>query len=149
MKIQIISLFLYMSVAINAQNIPSTNDPYFESLKIYIESLIEIEVLNKGDTILVSQRDYISNYDGKYEEVYIKMLSNEMLHRLTKKGSAVRVIVLNPLEFINGHLFITTVNFGVTRKRRHYTLINNGHNKIKLAFDCNIGDYSYEVIDSH
>jgi hypothetical protein len=144
-----IAFFIFLFKSLQGQQIDHFNDPYYECLKIYVGSLKGMDVVDEGDTIMVSQRDYISNYEGSYEGVYIKMLPNDLLHKLTKKGRAVRVIVINPLEFKNGDPMISIVNFGATRKKQHYSLINNGHNVIKLTFNCEDGEYNYEIVDSH
>lgn len=132
-----------------AQKIDYIQDPYYECLKIYIQSLKKIDVISKGDTLLVSQRDYISNFEGSYEGVHIKMIPSKLLNKLTKNGATIRIIVLNPIQFENGYLTINIVNFGTSRKRKHYTLINNGHQKIKMEHDCKKEKYRFEIMEFH
>ncbi len=151
MRIYSLIIFFLFIARLQGQTITNTvnTDPYFECLKLYLSSLIEMGIYTTGDTAYVSHRDYSSDYTGSYHDVFIKMVNNELLFELTKKKRAIRVLVINPLEFKDGYATINVVNFGTSRKRKHYTLINNGFNRIKVGFDCKVGKYEYEVVDSH
>jgi hypothetical protein len=103
------SILLLFSLSSNSQEISTNafdveNDPYRDCLNLFLSYYIPIwdEVdSNFNDTVFVGKRDYIENYDKYYQGVYIQILSNEDLHRLTRKNKEVSVINLILERFDN------------------------------------------------
>lgn len=151
MRVQIISVFLCLSLSVQSQNSLNTSisDPYYESLKLYLKRLKEYGINNSNDTVFFKQNIYHSDYSGIIDGINIKMLNPQEIHEKTNKRRSIGVNVINALEFNDGIASINVVGFTVSRKRKHYLNINGGHIKVKLTYDCEVGDYNYEIVDSH
>lgn len=142
-------LVLVVIINIQAQSSlqGSLSDPYFECLKIHLAELKERNAL--ADTVFVSQRDHLQDYTGMYGQTFIKMAPHEFIYERTKKRKSIWVILVNPIRFNKGETSITVLDFGVSRKKLHYTSVNNGGTKVKLSYNCALGRYDYEVIPSN
>ena len=81
MRIYSLIIFFLFIARLQGQTITNTVNtyPYFECLKLYLSSLIEMGIYTTGDTAYVSHRDYSSDYTGSYHDVFIKMVNNELL----------------------------------------------------------------------
>lgn len=149
MRLTLIFIFVLAVINTQAQSSlrDSLSDPYFECLKIHLAELKERNAL--ADTIFVSQRDYLPDYTGMYGQTFIKMATPEFIYERTKKRKGIWVIVVNPIRFNKGETSITVLDFGVSRKKLHYTSVNNGGTKIKLSFNCLSRRYDYDIIPSN
>lgn len=141
-------LLLLISTIMQAQKALSIeNEPYFECLKLHLKSLKDQKVLN--DTAYVQQKDYLKDFTGKVNNVIIVMVDEKFIKEHTKGGKSLWVISINPVIFNEKNSSITIIDFGISRKRERYTMINNGGIKIRMEYDCEGGKYRYEVVASH
>lgn len=149
MRLTIFCAFVLAVINIQAQSSPqdSLSDPYFECLKIHLAELKERNAL--ADTIFVSQRDYLPDYTGMYGQTFIKMATPEFIYERTKKRKGIWVIVINAIEFKKSIATVNVVDFGVSRKKSHYTTVNNSFTKIKIDMDCSTYKYQYEIVAAH
>lgn len=139
-----ISILLLFSLSSSSQEISTNafdveNDPYRDCLNLFLTYFIPIWDAvdsNFNDTVFVGKRDYIENYDRYYNGVYIQMLSNEDLHRLTRKNKEVSVIHIQPIKFEEGSMRIGIIHFGVKRRRKKYNLLNNDSVFYGVNYNC-------------
>lgn len=145
-----ISIVLFLSFAF-CKNVfyCQSNDIYVQCLLDYVDSLIVYGVYDKGDTVLVYDKDFISEIPKAHNGLYIRTINGMEVHEKTKRKKSIGLIEVQPLEFKDGMLSLHVVSFGVSRKRNHYTKINNGHHRYKIVFDCLRQDYSFELKGSH
>jgi len=148
MRTHVIFLFLLISTIMQAQKALSIeDDPYFECLKLHLKSLKDQKVLN--DTVYVQQKDYLKDFTGRVNNVIIVMVDGKFIKEHTKRGKSLWVISINPVVFNEKNSSITIIDFGVSRRRDRYKMINNGGIKIRMEYDCDDGKYRYEVVASH
>jgi hypothetical protein len=145
----IFMLFLYGS-QLNGQNrAANISNPYYECLKIYLKRLSEYGMYTPGDTVLIFKRDYLSGVSDSMENIKIKIVDDELLWKITRKRRAIGVLQIHPIDFKTGVSTIDIVDFGISRRGKHYTFTNNGFILIKYQLDCATGEIIYEIIDSH
>ncbi len=148
MRIYLLALFQLLSAILYAQNVLRIqDDPYFECLKLHIKSLKKLKVLT--DTLYIHQKEFLKDYSGFSDNTFILMVDGKFIKEHTKKGKSLWVISINPLVFDEEFSSITIIDFGVSRKKNHYKMINNGGTKVKVEFDCIDNKYKYGVINEH
>lgn len=151
MKIYIIYVFLILSTKLLSQSQlqVSSNDPYLYCLIKYIDRLDSFDVINKGDTVFVSKKDYLPNYTGYLDNVYIQEVDNNYIYNKTKHNKTIGLIVINAAEFKNNMSTINVAGFSISRRNKKYLNINSGFIKVKYHYDCSSNGYKYEIIDEH
>lgn len=87
------------------------------------------------DTIYVLQKDFIQNMEGDLDSISYKTISPDEIFNKTKKGKSILIIDIRAVTFNEDQAFISIVLFGVSRKRNHFSYINNESRKYELKHD--------------
>lgn len=151
MKLLFLLHLLFVGTVLSAQNKGTLDakNPYIDCLLSFIDTLIGYDVYKSGDTVFVYEKEYLSNLPILHSGVYIKVIDSKLLYQKTKKRKPVGVVDVQALRFDNEVATINIVDFGVERRKNHYSRINSGFVRYKVFFDCNTRQYTYEVIASN
>ena len=143
-------LILFLIVSCNctkAQSSEHFEDGYFRSLLLHIELMKEY---NKSlDTVFVSKDSHLKDFSGSVNGVFIKMVGEEFVQLKTEKKHSLTLLVIHPLEYEENKSFIIVSTFGVSRKRNNYTMLNSGSSKVEIKYDCENGNYKYDIVSLH
>lgn len=122
------------------------SSPYFHCLRI---NILSSPTSFASDTLFIKKSPFLEDQDGFIEGKFIRILDEDELFRRTTKGATIQLIVIHPVEYNKEIGFITISEFGVTRRRRKYSFINNGFGKFEMRYDCDLKKYDYHITNSH
>jgi len=132
-----IFLTLIISSLSQAQSIDTSN-VYFKALKYHIKYLKNFEDENpkiyKSPDVYFIEKDIYTTVDlGNFiEGKAIKVLSQKDIYDMTKKGKVLSLISIRPAMWKDGKLQIHIIDFGVTRKRKHFNYSNGGGSSFEI-----------------
>jgi len=134
MKISIYILILFIhSFQVHSQD---NNSLYNLCILDYLLEVNSHKRFYDPDTIYVLQKDFIENMEGDLDSLSYKTISPNEIFNKTKKGKSILIIDIRAVTINQDQAFISIVLFGVSRRRNHFSYINNESRKYELKYDC-------------
>jgi len=121
-------------------------DPYYKCLEMAISN--NLEFIYK-DTIFVRKATYLQNFEGVVRGKYILLLDENQILTRTKGSKPIGLVVIHPIEFKKDGMYVFVTDFGVVRKRKKYSFVNNGFVEIELVFNCETSRFDYKIVSKH
>lgn len=123
-----------------------SEDPYKKCLELAISN--NLEFIYK-DTIFVRKATYLQNLEGVVRGKYILLLDENQILSRTKDAKPIGLVVVHPIEFRKDGMFVFVTDFGVVRKRKKYSFVNNGFVEVQLVFNCERTSFDYKIVSEH
>lgn len=148
-------LFLFLTTtgltAIKAQEFDSTNI-YFRALTLHLKYWNDFnnkrtDLVKKADVFYIEQNEFITrNFPIEICGQRIEILSAEEIYNKTKNRKHIGLVVVRPATWRKGKLTVNVIDYGVSRKHKHYYYMNSGGSEFQIVGDSTESKIKLEIL---
>lgn len=137
---------------IEAQEFDSTNI-YFRALTLHLKYWTDfhnerLDLVKKRDVIYIEQNEFITrNFPTEICGQKIEILSAEEIYRKTKNRKHIGLVVVRPATWNNRKLTVNVIDFGVSRKNKHYFYVNSGGSEFQIVGESNENKIGLKILN--
>jgi hypothetical protein len=136
---------------INAQK-SDTSNVYYQALKLHLDYLNSYNERRPKESslithYLVEQNDYTTDSLPETISYFtIEILTRKDIYERTKNKKTIHLIALRPARWENGKLVINVIDFGVSRKGKHFYYINGGGSSFEIVANGEGDDLKLKIL---